>query len=335
MDSKPLSVLVTGSSGFIGSHVVRQLHAAGHRVTALDILKPKFPLPDGVEFRQCDIREDHFPNRIFDAVVHLAALAGVRPSMTHPLGYHQTNVNGTLRLMEFCRSMGVPHFVFASSSSVYGPTSPLPFTEDGPTEPCSPYALTKLIGEQWGRLYARLHGLRFVALRFFSVWGPGQRPDLALEAFTRRIVAGKPLIINGDGSQRRDLTHVSDVARAVELALRWPGPGSVVLNVGTGRNHSVLDMAEAAAKNVSTLHFSGSNFTNFTLSLEHRDPHPADVPETRAFLVAVGRELHWTPSVFFPNLATFDAKKSVKLEKYLSHDLDGGGRTQGLCRHRE
>jgi nucleoside-diphosphate-sugar epimerase len=143
---KPLSVLVTGSSGYIDTHVVRQLHAAGHRVTAIDILKPKFPLPDRVEFRQCDIRQDHFPNRVFDAVVHLAALAGVRPSMTHPIGYHSTN--------------------------------------------------------------ARLHGLRFVALRSISVWGPGQRPDLALEAFTHRIVAGQPLVINGDGSQRRDLEPV-------------------------------------------------------------------------------------------------------------------------------
>ena len=309
MDSKPLSVLVTGSSGFIGSHVLRQFHAAGRRVIALDFLRPTFPLPEGVEFRLCDIRQDHFTNRIFDAVVHLAALAGVRPSMTHPIGYHQTNVNGTLRLLEFCRTMGVPHFVFASSSSVYGPNSPLPFTEDGPTDPCSPYALTKLIGEQWGRLYARLHGLRFVALRFFSVWGPGQRPDLALEAFSRGIAAGLPVVINGDGNQRRDLTHVSDVARAVELALRWPGPGSVVLNVGTGRNHSVLDMAEAAAKNVAALHFSGSNFTNFTPSLEHQNPHPADVPETRSSLVAVGRELHWTPSVFFPNGPVFEVKK--------------------------
>jgi UDP-glucuronate 4-epimerase len=288
MDSKPLSVLVTGSSGFIGSHVVRQLHASGHRVTALDILKPKFPLPDGVEFRQCDIRQDHFPNRVFDAVVHLAALAGIRPSMTHPIGYHSTNVCGTLRLLEYCRSMQVPHFVFASSSSVYGPDAPLPFTEDGPTDPCSPYALTKLIGEQWGRLYARLHDLRFVALRFFSVWGPGQRPDLALEAFTRRIVAGQPVVINGDGSQRRDLTHVSDVARAVELALRWPGPGSVVLNVGTGRNHSVLDMAKAAAKTA-------------TPPVEFQAAHPADVPETQASITAVGAQLGWQPRIIFPD----------------------------------
>jgi UDP-glucuronate 4-epimerase len=98
----------------------------------------------------------------------------------------------------------------------------------------SPYALTKLQGEQWGCLYARPHSLRFVALRFFSVWGPGQRPDLALECFRRRILAGKPLTTHGDGSQRRDLTHASDVARAVELALRWSGFGALVSNVGTG-----------------------------------------------------------------------------------------------------
>jgi UDP-glucuronate 4-epimerase len=288
MDSKPLSVLVTGSSGFIGSHVVRQLHAAGHWVTALDYMPPKSPLPDGVQFRQCDIRQNHFPMRFFDAVVHLAALAGVRQSLKNPLRYHKTNVLGTLRLLEYCRTTEVPHFVFASSSSVYGPTSPLPFTEVGPTDPCSPYALTKLIGEQWGRLYARLHGIRFVALRFFSVWGPGQRPDLALEAFTRRIAAGLPVVINGDGSQRRDLTHVSDVARAVELALRWPGPGSVVLNVGTGRNHSVLDMAGAAAKTATPL-------------VEYQAAHPADVPETLASITAVGAQLGWQPRIFFPD----------------------------------
>ena len=168
------------------------------------------------------------------------------------------------------------------------PISPLPFTENGPTDPCSPYALTKLIGEQWGRLFARLHDLRFVALRFFSVWGPGQRPDLALEAFSRRIAAGLPVVINGDGSQRRDLTHVSDVVRAVELALRRPGPGSVVLNVGTGQNHSVLDMAKAAAKTAAPL-------------IEYHAAHPADVQETLASITAAGAQLGWQPRIFFPD----------------------------------
>jgi UDP-glucuronate 4-epimerase len=136
-------------------------------------------------------------------VVHLAALAGVRPSMDRPMEYEISNVIGTIRPLEFCRRMGVPHFVFASSSSVYGPETLLPAEESTPANPCRPYALTKLHGEQWGLFYARLHGLRFLALRFFSVWGPGQRPDLALQAFRRRIEAGQPVIINGDGTQRR------------------------------------------------------------------------------------------------------------------------------------
>ena len=184
--------------------------------------------------------------------------------------------------------MGVPHFVFASSSSVYGPDTPQPAEESTPANPCSPYALNKLHGEQWGRLYSRLHGLRFVALRFFSVWAPGQRADLALEAFRRRIEAGQPVIINGDGTQRRDLTHVADVARAIELALRWPGPGSVVLNVGTGRNYSVMDMLEAVRKAAAPL-------------VEHQAPHPADVPETLASITAAGAQLGWQPRIFFPD----------------------------------
>ncbi|MEI7957151.1 MAG: NAD-dependent epimerase/dehydratase family protein [Verrucomicrobiota bacterium] len=284
----PLSVLVTGSSGFIGTHVVRHLHAAGHRVTGLDHIPPKSPLPEGVAFHVCDIRRGDLPDRTFDAVVHLAALAGVRPSLDRPMEYEITNVIGTIRLLELCRRMCVPSFVFASSSSVYGPETPLPAEESTPANPCSPYALTKLHGEQWGRLYACLHGLRFMALRFFSVWGPGQRPDLALEAFRRRIEAGQSVIINGDGTQRRDLTHVADVAQAVELALRWPGPGATVLNVGTGRNHSVMDMLEAARNAATPL-------------VDHQAPHPADVPETLASITAVGAQLGWQPRIFFPD----------------------------------
>ena len=309
MTLAPLSVLVTGSSGFIGSHVVRNLAAAGHKVIGFDLIPPEDDFPDGSLYLVGDIRTGRLPHQGIDAVVHLAALAGVRPSLDRPFDYLSTNVTGTLRILEHCRIHGIRRFVFASSSSVYGPDSPLPFSEGGPTDPCSPYALTKLQAEQWGRLYARLHGLRFVALRFFSVWGPGQRPDLALECFRRRIEAGQPVVIYGDGSQRRDLTHVSDVAWAVELALRWPGPGAVALNVGTGRNHSVLDMVEAAAKTAAALHIPGSNFTNFTPVLAKIDPHPADVAETRASLVAVGRELGWTPSVFFPDGPFSDVKK--------------------------
>jgi UDP-glucuronate 4-epimerase len=309
MDFKPLSVLVTGSSGFIGTNIVRHLHEAGHQVTALDQMSPKQPLPEGVKFYDCDIRHGLLPQKTFDVVVHLAALAGVRPSLHDPLGYQFTNVIGTIRLLDHCRKMGTPHFVFASSSSVYGPDTPLPAEESTTPDPCSPYALTKLQGEQWGRLYAKLHGIRFLALRFFSVWGPGQRPDLALEAFRLRMMAGKPVTIHGDGSQRRDLTHVEDVARAIESALHWEGPGSAVLNVGTGKNHSVMDMLDAAQKVVAALHFSGSGFTHFTPNVSYQNAHQADVPETLASLTAVGKELGWTPRIFFPETSDPDVKK--------------------------
>ena len=309
MDFKPLTVLVTGSSGFIGTHVVRHLTAAGHKVIGYDLIPPEDRFPDGSIYLCGDIRTARLPDQGIDAVVHLAALAGVRPSMDRPFDYDSTNVIGTLRLLEHCRVHGIRHFVFASSSSVYGPNTPLPAEESTTPDPCSPYALTKLHGEQWGRLYSRLHGLRFLALRFFSVWGPGQRPDLALEAFRRKIEAGQPVVINGDGSHRRDLTHVSDVARAVELALHWPGPGSAVLNVGTGKNHSVMDMLDAATKAAAALHFSAPNFTDFTPAVIHQNAHPADVPETRASLVAIGKELGWTPRIFFPDGAVPDAKK--------------------------
>ena len=135
-----------------------------------------------------------------------------------------------------------------------------------------------------------IHGLRFLALRFFSVWGPGQRPDLAMECFRRKIEAGEPVVIHGDGSQRRDLTHVEDVARAVELALHWPGPGSAVLNIGTGRNHSVMDMLDAVRKQFAAAPI-----------VEHHAPHPADVPETLASIRAAGAELGWKPEIFFPD----------------------------------
>lgn len=309
MDTQPLTILVTGSSGFIGQHVVHHLAAAGHKIIGYDRIPPEDRFPEGSIYLCGDIRSDRLPYQGIDAVVHLAALAGVRPSMDLPFEYLSNNVTGTLRLLDHCRIHGIRHFVFASSSSVYGPDSPLPFAEDGPADPLSPYALTKLHGEQWGRLYARQYGIRFLALRFFSVWGPGQRPDLALEAFKRRILADQPVKIFGDGSQRRDLTHVEDVARAIELACAWQGPGSAILNVGTGENHSVHEILEAARQEAAALQKSTSSFTDFTPQIDHQPAHPADIPETRASIVAVGKALGWAPRIRFPNRHPDEVKK--------------------------
>jgi UDP-glucuronate 4-epimerase len=289
MPSNKPTVLVTGASGFIGRHVVRHLSAT-HHVIALDLHPPAAPHPAGVDGITCDLRDGELPASRFDAIVHLAALGGVRPSIERPLDYLETNLRGTLHLLDHARQNGTPRFIFASSSSVYGPTDGKPSAEDDPLSPCSPYALTKLQGEQWGRLYAQLHGLDFIALRLFAVWGEGQRPDLALESFRRKILAGETITIHGDGSQRRDLTHVSDVARAVEAAVGWSGSGFEVFNIGTGTNHSVNDMLRAAEQ-----------WTGLKAKVEYGPEHPADVPATLADVGKADELLGWKPLVRFPN----------------------------------
>lgn len=289
MPSNKPTVLVTGASGFIGRHVVRQLSST-HHVTALDLQLPPTPHPAGVDEITSDLRDGDLPAMRFDAIVHLAALGGVRPSLERPLDYLETNLGGTLRLLEHARQHGTPRFIFASSSSVYGPTDGEPSTEDDPLSPCSPYALTKQQGEQWGRLYAQLHGLDFIALRLFAVWGEGQRPDLALESFRRKILAGETITIHGDGCQRRDLTHVSDVARAVESAIRSSGSSFEVFNIGTGTNHSVNDMLHAAEQ-----------WTGLKAKLEYGPEHPADVPATLADVGKARDLLGWEAHVRFPD----------------------------------
>ncbi|WP_367872124.1 NAD-dependent epimerase/dehydratase family protein [Luteolibacter sp. Populi] len=289
MNPDPASVLVTGGSGFIGRHVVQQLAAAGHAVAALDLRPPPEPHPPGVSTIDCDLRRGELPDESFDHIVHLAALGGVRPSMERPFDYLDTNLGATISLLEHARKRGLRRFIFASSSSVYGPTDGTPSSEEDPLSPCSPYALTKLQGEQWGRIFAEKHGIDFIALRLFAVWGPGQRPDLALESFRRKILAGETITIHGDGSQRRDLTHVSDVARAVEAALAWSGHGFEVFNIGTGTNHSVNDMLRAAEA-----------WTGITAKVHYGPAHPADVPGTLADARKAESVLGWHPLTRFP-----------------------------------
>jgi UDP-glucuronate 4-epimerase len=288
MPSNKPTVLVTGASGFIGRHIVRHL-AATHRVTALDLRHPEEAHPTGVDEINCDLRDGDLAATRFDAIVHLAALGGVRPSIERPLDYLETNLRGTLRLLDRARQHGTPRFIFASSSSVYGPTDGSPSREDDPLHPCSPYALTKQQGEQWGRLYSQLHGLDFIALRLFAVWGEGQRPDLALESFRRKILAAETITIHGDGSQRRDLTHVSDVVRAVEAAIRWRGTGFEAFNIGTGTNHSVNDMLHAVEQ-----------WTGLKANVRYGPEHPADVPSTLADVMKAKELLDWQPRTRFP-----------------------------------
>ncbi|MCW1923978.1 NAD-dependent epimerase/dehydratase family protein [Luteolibacter arcticus] len=288
MPSNKPSVLVTGASGFIGSYVVRHLAAAGFEVTALDLREPVTLHPERVREIRCDLRDGALPEGGFDTIIHLAALGGVRPSMERPSDYLATNVAGTVRLLEWARQREVKRVIFASSSSVYGATDGTPSAEDDPLSPCSPYALTKVQGEQWGELYARKYGIDFLALRLFAVWGDGQRPDLALESFRRKILARETITIHGDGSQRRDLTHVSDVARAVEKSIAWTGHGFEVFNIGTGTNHSVNDMLRAAEA-----------WAGMTTEVKYGPAHPADVPTTLADVRKAREVLGWKAEVRF------------------------------------
>ena len=288
MSPNKATALVTGASGFIGRHVVRHLADAGYAVTALDLREPDPTHPREVRSVTCDIRDGNLPEGSFDTIIHLAALGGVRPSMERPSDYVATNIGGTIRLLEWARQRAVKRVIFASSSSVYGATDGTPSTEDDPLSPCSPYALTKVQGEQWGQLYSEKHGIDFIGLRLFAVWGDGQRPDLALESFRRKILAGEAITVHGDGSQRRDLTHVSDVARAVEQAIDWEGCGFEVFNVGTGRNHSVNDMLRAAEA-----------WTGVAAKVNYGPAHPADVPATLADVRKARELLRWEARVAF------------------------------------
>ncbi len=296
-------ILVTGGAGFIGSHLVEALLARGDAVAILDDFndfydpRRKERNLEAVRARivlersdLCDADLDELLNRNqVDRVVHLAARAGVRPSVADPGLYHRVNVTGTLRLLESCRRAGVKRFVFGSSSSVYGARTIAPFREDDVLSPESPYAATKLAGEYYTGLYARLHGLPSVILRFFTVYGPRQRPDMAIHAFARSILEGRPLAVYGDGSARRDFTYVDDIVRGIVSALdpaRGVGDGPPIYNLGNESPVSVSDLIrrlEAA--------------TGRRAVVDRRPAAPGDVPLTCADLTAARRDLGYAPQV--------------------------------------
>ena len=243
-----MEILVTGGAGFIGSHLVEALVARGDHVSVLDdfndYYSPRIKLAnlaavrERIDVHAVDLCNAAAVGRVvrrgrYDAIVHLGARAGVRPSIEQPRLYVDTNVTGTLNLLEAARAAGVGRFVFASSSSVYGLCRRVPFREDEPlAQTISPYAATKLAGEHLCSNYAYLYGMRTVCLRFFTVYGPRQRPDLAIHQFTRRIWRGETISQFGDGSTRRDYTYIDDTIQGVLAALEYRGPIFDIFNLG-------------------------------------------------------------------------------------------------------
>jgi len=254
-----MRILVTGGAGFIGSNFAARCLALGHEVVVLDdfndFYKPEIKRKNvealgDVEVHEIDIRNGDAVSGIvhsgrFDTIVHLAARAGVRPSIKHPQLYIETNILGTYHLLEAARLSGVGRFICASSSSVYGVLKETPFREDMClNQTISPYAATKLAAEQLCSNYAHLYGMRTINLRFFTVYGPGQRPDLAIHKFTRLIDHGKPIDQYGDGSTRRDYTYIDDIVQGVTACLDFEGPRCEVFNLGESQTTTLSELIE-------------------------------------------------------------------------------------------
>jgi UDP-glucuronate 4-epimerase len=254
--------LVTGGAGFIGSHLVDCLLADEWITTVLDnfddfydpLIKraniEKHLTATNYRLVEADIRDAHALDvnltGKFDVIIHLAGRAGVRPSIAEPDLYQDVNVHGTLNLLEFARKRGIGQFVFASSSSVYGINPTVPWSEENSVlRPISPYAATKVAGELFGHAYSHLYGMRFLALRFFTVYGPKQRPDLAIHKFARQILEGRPITVFGDGSMRRDYTYVGDIVDGIRSAMSYDATPYEVINLGNNRPVILLDLIRA------------------------------------------------------------------------------------------
>ena len=284
------NVLVTGGAGFIGSHLVERLLGEGRwRVHVVDdfndfydpALKRRNVAPylsrEDFRLHEADIRdraalEAVFDADSFDSVVHLAARAGVRPSLAQPALYAETNIGGTLNLLELARARGVRQFVFGSSSSVYGESERVPFSEDDPVNrPVSPYAATKAAGELLCHTYSHLWGLRAVALRFFTVYGARQRPDLAIHKFARLISEGKPLPVYGDGTTRRDYTYIDDIIAGLRAALDYEASAFEIINLGESRTVSLSELVGLLERELGR-----------EAVIDRQPPQPGDVPQTFA-----------------------------------------------------
>jgi UDP-glucuronate 4-epimerase len=290
-----MKILLTGGAGFIGSHLLERLIARGDDVAVVDDFNDYYDprikrgnLPQGgFRLHEKDIR-DAAPlvaQEKPDLVVHLAARAGVRPSQQDPALYESVNVAGTLGLLEACRKSGVRRFVFASSSSVYG-NGPVPSREDhADLQPISFYGATKLLGEHYVRIYARLHGLHATSLRFFTAYGPRQRPDMAIHAFTAAVSQGREIPMFGDGTTERDYTYVSDIVQGVLGAIDHDEPYAVY-NLGESRTIPLRRLIDLIGEYVGK-----------TPKIKVLPEQPGDVKRTCASIDLARQRLGYDPKV--------------------------------------
>ena len=254
------NILVTGGAGFIGSSLVTDLLAQDHQLIIVDNFDDfyarsikednikGFVNDPRVKFLEADIRdnalyEQQLELMDIDVIIHLAAKAGVRPSINDPIVCQDVNVTGTQQLLELARKKNIRQFVFASSSSVYGVNKNIPWSEDDHVlQPISPYASTKVSGELLGHVYAHLFNIRFIALRFFTVYGPRQRPDLAIHKFASAIYSGNPIDMYGDGSTFRDYTYIDDIVSGVRSAIDYDKTMYEIINLGNSKTISLIEM---------------------------------------------------------------------------------------------
>jgi UDP-glucuronate 4-epimerase len=296
-----VKVLVTGGAGFIGSHLCERLIRDGHDLSIVDEMNdfydPDLKLENlsavrafgAVRFDQADICDESVMAGIFEEarpemVIHLAGRAGVRPSLDQPLLYERANVYGTVVLLEMCRRMGIRHFVFASSSSVYGAANSVPFREDDQVDkPISPYAATKVAAERICYTYSHLYGMRVVCLRFFTVYGPRQRPDLAIRKFTEKILRGEPIPVYGDGSTSRDYTFIRDIVNGITAAAQYDCAYEI-FNLGNSSPVTLEDL-------IRTIEMATGR-----AAVLHRLPdQPGDVPITYADISKATRLIGYAP----------------------------------------
>lgn len=300
--------VITGGAGFIGSHLIKTLFRNNPEtiITCIDNFDPFYP----AAIKELNIRElsSHSNFQLLnldistcsardlaqqikepvDAIIHIAAKAGVRPSIANPVAYQQANVIGLQNMLDFAKEKNIQQFVFASSSSVYGVNNHFPWKEDEQLMPISPYAMTKLAGEMLGHVYSKLYNIRFIALRFFTVYGPAQRPDLAIHKFTKAILNGKPVTMYGEGNSSRDYTFVGDTVNGIIGAINFTKSDFEIINLG---NNYTISLKE--------LIFAIEQVTGKKAIIEKLPDQPGDVPKTFADISKAKELLGYNPQTVF------------------------------------